>query len=511
VYQDRAAPLTRIVWAIALLKLALHALTSAQGYGYFGDELYYLACARRLDWGYVDQPPLSVALLTAWTGVFGESLASIRMVPALFGAAAVVLAGQLARELGGRAQAQVLTALIVALAPVNLVVQGYYSMNAIDIVVWLAGFVLIARLVRAPTPGRWLWLGVLLGLGLLDKYSVLWLGAGLGVGLLATPHRRLLATPWPWIAAALALALFLPHLVWQWRHDFPTAEFIAAATAGKMVRVGPIDLFGQQLLVMHPLAAPIWIAGFFLLLRSPSQGAGRIFAAVFVTTTLILVVNGTSRPNYLALAQPPLVAAGAVGLERWATGGRWRWAPAAAIALIGIAGLVMSVMTVPVLPPAALAQLRREIGVSAPKMEKRDVGALDPHFADMIGWDAIVAAVADVWDALPEADRDRATIVASNYSEAGAIEQLGRARGLPVPVSPHNSYWTWGPGPADHTVFVILAHDAGAWRDAFESVEAAGTWDCGFCLPGRNHETIFVARDPTRPLDDLWLELRRYE
>lgn len=506
--EDRIAALSRTVWAIALAKVVLHALTSARGYGYFGDEFYYLACARRLDWGYVDHPPLSIALLTAWTSVFGESLASIRLVPALFGAGAVVLGGQLSRELGGGARAQALTALVMALAPVHLVVHGYYSMNAIDIAVWLGAFIGIARLVRGPTPKRWLWLGVLLGLGLLNKLSVLWLGAGFGIGLLATPHRRLLMTPWPWVAAALALLIFSPHLVWQWANGFPTVEFMAAATTGKMVPVGPIDLLSQQLLIMHPLAAPIWIAGLVRLVRSKGAGAERIFAAVFATTTAIMIVNGSSRPNYLALAQPPLVAAGAVAIERFARRPRWRWVPATAIGLMAVGGIALSVMTIPVLPLESVSQIRRAAGIGSPKMENREIGALDPHFAEMIGWNIIVDSVADVWDELPDADR--VTIVASSYAEAGAIEQLGGARGLPTPVSPHNSYWMWGPGEADHTVFLILAPDAERWSDSFGSVEAAGTWDCGYCLPGRNHRTIFVARDPKRPIETLWLGLRDY-
>lgn len=502
---------TRSVLAIALAKVALHAFTSARGYGYFGDELYYLACARRLDWGYVDHPPLSIAVLHGWTLVFGESLAAIRMLAATFGGASVVLGGLLARELGGGARAQALTALVVALAPVHLVVHGYYSMNAIDVAVWTSSCVLIARLVRDPTPGRWLGLGALLGLGLLNKLSVLWLGAGFGLGLLVTPHRRLLTTPGPWLCGALALLVASPHLAWQVAHGFPTAEFMAAATHSKMVRVGPFDLLAQQALVMHPIALPLWVAGFFLLWRGGEElGAERIFAVVFSTTALILIVNGTSRPNYLALAQPPLVAAGAVGLERLARSGRLTWAPNAAMGAFAIAGLVMSVLTIPVLPPDDVVEFRRAVGLSAPRMERREIGELDPHFAGMIGWDAIVDAVEQTWRALPASERARTTIYAPDYGYAGAIEQLGAARGLPTPVSPHNSYWGWGAGDPLATTFIIIARDAEGLDALFARVEPAGQWDCGLCLPARNAGRIFVAREPKRPIEQVWNELRRY-
>jgi hypothetical protein len=508
---ERIAGLTRAVLVIALLKVMLHALTSAQGYGYFGDEFYYLACARRLDWGYVDHPPLSIAVLTAWISLFGDSLASIRMAPAIFGGLSVVLAGHLTRELGGARRAQSLAALVTALAPVNLVVHGYYSMNAIDIVAWQAAFIVIARLVRMPTPGLWLGLGAIFGLGLLNKFSLLWLGAGLGLGLLATPHRRQLATPWPWVAGALALLIFSPHLLWQWANGFPTAEFMAVATSSKMVRVGPLDLFAQQALVMLPVALPIWVAGFFWLWRSDSKGPERIFAIVFVTTVVILIVNGTSRPNYLALAMPPLVSAGAVGLERLSARQRWRHLPAIAITLVAVVGSSISVMTVPIMAPDDLAGLRRELGFGAPRMENRKVGALDPHFADMIGWDVIVDAVADAWDALPADERVTAGIIGMNYSETGAVEQLGRARGLPTPASPHNSYWLWGHGAEEGATLLILARSSEGMDELFGQIEAVGTWDCGYCLPGRNDRTIFVARDPKVSFDEIWPALRHYD
>ena len=503
-------PLSRVVWLVAALELALHASSSLRGYGIFVDEFYYLACADRLAWGYVDQPPLSIALLAGWTSVFGESLAAIRMAPALLGSASVVAAALLARELGGGARAQTLTAVIAAIAPVNLVVQGYYSMNAIDILVWEVAFISIARLVRKPTGARWLMWGALLGLGLLNKYSAAWLGMGFGVGLIVTPHRRLLATPWPWAAGVLALLIFSPHVVWQWTHDFPTLEFMSVALAEKMRPVGALDLFAQQVLVMHPLALPVWVAGFFLLWRAGTKGPERIFAMIFVTTALILIANGTSRPNYLALAQPPLVAAGAIGIERLGLRSRWHLLPAAAIALVSVFGLLMSVFSLPILPPGELAELSRRIGLGAPQMENHEMGALDQHLADMIGWDIIVNAVADAWDALPDEDRAHAGIIGLSYAMAGPIELLGRDRGLPVPSSPHNSYWHWGPGSEDGSVVLIVGGPLELWAPHWAQIDVVGTWDCGYCMPSRNHQSIYLARQPRAPIDEIWQALRSY-
>lgn len=179
-----------MAWTVAFLKLGLHLAFSTRGYGFFGDELYYIACAPHLDFGYVDHPPLSIWILWAWQGLVGESLAALRVLPGLLGGAAVVLAGGLARELGGRSRAQALCAVVIALAPVNGVVFGYDSMNALDVVLWLAAFLSVSRVLRSGRPRDWIGLGTVLGLGLSNKLRVLWFGLGLCVALLATPHRR---------------------------------------------------------------------------------------------------------------------------------------------------------------------------------------------------------------------------------------------------------------------------------------------------------------------------------
>ena len=130
----RSAALT--VAAIAAVKLLVH-LYAGRHYGYFVDELYYLACSRHLDWGYVDQPPL-IALLT-WIGrmLLGDSLPAIRFLPALAGVAEVALAALLARELGGKRFAQALAALSVLAAPGILLGNNLLTMNAFEPLFWM--------------------------------------------------------------------------------------------------------------------------------------------------------------------------------------------------------------------------------------------------------------------------------------------------------------------------------------------------------------------------------------
>ena len=239
--------------------------------------------------------------------------------------------------------------------------------------------------------------------------------------------------------------------------------------------------------------------------------AGRLLALVFATTAAILVVNGTSRPNYLALAMPPLVAAGAIALESAASRKRWRWPVPTAAGLVAVLGLAGTPLTLPLLPPEDVVQLGRVLGLGAPQMENNDVGELDPHFSDMFGWDEIVDAAAEVYHALPAEDRERAGVLAVSYSEAGAVDLLGASRGLPKAISSHNSYWIWGPGEVDGSVMVIVGGGRELWAPHWAALEEVRRWDCGYCRPDRNHGTVYVAREPRAPMAEIWEALRHYD
>ena len=185
---------------IASAKLALH-LYAGRSYGYFVDELYYLACARHLDWGYVDQPPLIAAIARIARAVLGDSLSAIRFPAALAGAGTAVLTGMIARELGGTRFAQGLAALCVVLAPGVLALDHFLSMNAFEPLFWMGCAYLVIRSIRTGNAKLWLWFGVVAGVGLENKHSMLIFGFGIVAGLVLTRERRWLRSPWFWAGA----------------------------------------------------------------------------------------------------------------------------------------------------------------------------------------------------------------------------------------------------------------------------------------------------------------------
>ena len=496
----------------AAFKLALHALAITH-YGYFRDELYYIACSKHLAWGYVDQPPFSIALLALNRALFGDSLLALRWLPALSGAGTVVVTGLLARKLGGGRFAQALACLCAVLVPVWLAVDHFFSMNAFDTFFWSLAALLLLRALEGRRPGTWMWLGVVLGLGLLNKTSMLWFGGAAFVGLVLTHHRRALLTPWPWIAATLAGLLSLPHLVWQVQHGWPTLEFMRNATQHKMVRTGFVTFWAQQILVMGPALLPVWLLGLGGLLASQR---GRILGIVFVAVAAMLVLSGSSRPNYLAVAYAPLFAAGGVAIERVAGTGRRQvgrrrgWLQPAALAEVALLGLPAIPLGLPLLPVESQIAYTRTLGLRSRAQERTREGDLPQVFADMFGWEDLTRRVARVYRSLPPAERAQCAIFTRNYGQAGAIDFFGPRWGLPAAISPHNNYWLWGTHGATGEVVIIVGGDRDDPHADFRSVVLADTTSCEHCMPYENGAPIFLCRGLNQPLGRRWTEIRSY-
>jgi 4-amino-4-deoxy-L-arabinose transferase-like glycosyltransferase len=500
----------RPLLGLALAAIVLHVAVVGR-YGYFRDELYYLASTRHLDFGYVDHPPLSIALLALVRAVLGDSLLALRIVPVLAGAAMVVVTGCIASMLGARAFGQCLAALCVIVSPMYLGSHHVYSMNALDQLAWtLATFVLI-RILEGG--GSWAFLGVILGLGLENKISVLWLGSGIATGLVLTPHRRLLATRGPWIAAAIAALLFAPHVAWQAAHGWPTLEFMRNAAQLKNAPTTLGEFVRTQLLVMNPITAPVWIAGVVACLFSSALARWRILAIAFLAVAVSFAASGSSKAHYLAPAYPPMLAAGAMAIESLIASRAWRRAlEAAVLALVIAIGALMAPFALPVLPVESFVRYMHAAGITPRAEERSNLGELPQHYADMFGWDELAEKVAHAYGALPSGDQARCAIFAQNYGEAGALDVLGPRFGLPEgrTLCGHNSYWLWGPHGMDGDVMIVVGGDLADNRAFFASVERVDVVHCERCMPYERDLPVYVCRGIKAPLAEVWPRLKHF-
>ena len=166
---------TAIILYVAFVRIVLY-LIAGPNYGYFRDELYYLACGEHPAWGYVDQPPLIAWIAWLLQHTIGTSIWALRLLPALSGVAITILAGLLARELGGRRWAMFLASLAALMAPIFLALSHLFTMNAFDPLLWIAIAYVIVRIAKDGDQRLWLAVGALAGITILNKYGVVfWL------------------------------------------------------------------------------------------------------------------------------------------------------------------------------------------------------------------------------------------------------------------------------------------------------------------------------------------------
>jgi hypothetical protein len=494
------------VSAAVVSALAIH-LYADRHYGYFVDELYYLACSRHLDWGYVDQPPL-IALVT-WLirAVLGDSLSAIRLVPALAGAGLVAMTAMLAREFGGRAFAQALAALAVVVAPGILTMDNLLTMNALEPLFWMGCAWLLIRILKTGNERLWIWFGVLAGFGLENKYSMGIFGAGIVAGLLATPGRRLLKSRWLWIGSAIAFLVFLPNLLWNVVHHFPFLELQAnIRRSGRDTPLGPISFFGQEILTMNPVTLPIWIAGLWFFFRSERGKQFRALGWAWVFTAAVVVLV-SPRIYYLFPAFPLLFAAGGVcweGLLENRAVLKFAWP-----ALMIVSGAALAPLSIPVLSPENYVRYTATLHLAPPAIETHRLGPLPQLFADQFGWPEMAATVANVYRALPPEIRSHTAIFGQNYGQAGAIDLFGAQYGLPSAISGHQSYFLWGPRNYTGESMIVMDDRQETLEQLFTRVEKVAHVEHPYSMPYQ-HFDVFYCRGLKVPMTELWPKVKRW-
>jgi hypothetical protein len=496
-----------IIGLIAGLNLILH-LIAIKGFGYFRDELYYLACSDHLAFGYVDQPPLSILILKLIRLVFGDSLWAIRILPALGGAAFVFLTGVMARELGGKKFAAFLAS-VAAFAPIGNLFQFHvYSMNFIDILFWQACMLILIRLIKSENPKLWLAFGMVAGVGLQNKISILFLIFGLGVGILLTEHRRSLKSRHIWLGAGLAILIFLPYLIWNWTQGWPTLEFMHKAQAFKNIQNTPLGFLRDQIFYNNPLSLLIWLPGLWYFLFHKDGRKFRLLGWMFVSLyALMEIQNG--KDYYLAAAYPVLFAGGAVLLENGLQSKGTRWLrPALATVILG-STIFLSPMALPVLPLEKTIAYYERAGQKR-SQEKSELGVLPQHFADMFGWEEMAETFAKVYQTLSPEEQAKCLIYVRNYGEAAAIDFFGKKYGLPKASCPHNSYWSWGPPEWSGDVAIIMGTSRDPQKSIedlkpyFQEVTSVAATSCAYCMPYENKRPIFICRGARFSMREIW-------
>jgi len=483
----------RTLLILAALRLLLHTLTNGQ-YGFHRDELATLDDARHLAWGYVAYPSLTPFVARVALVLFGSAPAAVRFFTALAQCVAMVVAGLMARELGGGRAAQIVGALAVAAAPLSMAEGHLFQYVSFDFLWWVLAIYFVIRLLEAGDGRWWIAAGAAIGLGLMTRYTIACLVAGLAVGFLVTPARKLLLNRWLIAGAALALVIALPNLLWQVNHGFISIDFLRYIHA-RDVRIGRTDgfLWRQFLVPASLFTVPLWMAGLFFYFRKSAGQRYRALGWTFVAT-LALFALVQARDYYSAPLYPMLLAAGAVLSQQWP---RWarglNWAGLAVALIAGIAFLL------PVAP----------IGSRWFNVEMRANGDL----REEIGWPELVDRIAQIRDSLPAEERASAGILTGNYGEAGAVGIYGPARGLPQALSIVNSFWLRGYGDHPPQTLIVVGLSPGFVEANFATCESEGLISNRYGVA--NEETkddkyLWICRGLRQPWPEFWKRIRAW-
>lgn len=498
-----------VIGCLSLGTFILHMLVNDR-YGYFVDELYYLACSHHLAWGYVDQPPLIAVITWIERMTLGDSLHALRFLPAVAGGLLVLLSGLIARELGGRHYAQLLACVAVIVAPLYLGLGNLLTMNAFEPLFWMGCALVAIKIIKGGAPKLWLLFGLLAGVGIENKHSMLFFGFGFLVGLLLTAERRFLRSPWVWLGGLLATFIFVPNLVWEIHRGFPTIELLRNVhMSGRNVTLGSASFLAQQILVMHPLSAPLWLAGLWYFLHDETGRRFRVLGWTYLIILLcFLVLKG--RVYYLAPAYPMLFAAGAVAFQRFAERGNRAWLkPAYVVVLLVTGALLAPFAYFPMLPVETYLAYSRALHFEPPRIETHRMGPLPQIYADMYGWKEMAETVAGAYNKLSPEDKQRCAIFGQNYGQAGAIDFFGAKMGLPNAISSHQSYFYWGPRNYTGECMIIMDDTPDKLSKEFDSWEKVATVYHPYSMP-YEHFDVYLCRRLHWPLAQVWPRLKNW-
>lgn len=500
---------------IAGATFAMH-IATAWRYGYFRDELYFIACSKHLAWGYVDQPPL-VAIAALVSAPFHYNLILLRLLPILAATLAVVVAMQIAKDLGGGRFAQALAGVAVALTPAYLLLGNTLTTTSFEAFSWTLVVWIVIRLVKgAQNDARW-WIALAgaIAFGLYGKYSMALLVVAVVVGLLLTPERRVLANKWMPLSALLALLLVAPNLIWQAQHGWPFFEVLQQDAAHRhafntgltleyqSIVPNALAFAGEQLLYTNPVAVPLWLAGIIAPFARRELRQLRFISIAYIVLFVAAVLL-EAKGYYIIGIYGSLFAIGAVVVERAPA-----WIRTAQFATLALVAVLILPLSLPVLRISDFIAYTALLGMTG--RDGQPPRLVQPVYAEEFGWDRLARDVSKFYNVLAPGTRSLTGIYADTYADAGAIDLFGPRYGLPPAISSQNTYWLWGTHGYDgKTLIAIGASRIDLLKRYYRSVQLIRTSNEPLKWAVEGPAPIYLCTDPILPFDQIWPHLRWY-
>jgi hypothetical protein len=470
-YQNRRSTYVYFILIFVIIKISLNLLAIAH-FGFHRDEFLHLVLADHLDWGYKEVPPFIALLAKITISVFGNSVFAARIFPTICSGLIVLFTGLITVELGGKKFAIALACLALIFSPA-FAASGYLFQPVVfDQLWWVIAVWLLAKYCNTSSVKYLYILGVVVGLGLLTKYTMAFFTFSLITGIIISKQRKMLLNRHMIGAALVGLIIFLPNLIWQFQHHLPVFTHMKTLQKNQLDFNTPSGFIMQEM-VVNGIAVFVWLTGFIFLLFSYRLHKFQFLAVSFVLIfTFLIVMNGKS--YYLFGAYPMLFAAGGFGFERWLKTSGY-----------ALRGLVIAIFTIPnlllfplVLPVLSLNQTLAAFRFAdknlpflrfAVTWEDHKVHATTQDYADMLGWDEMTALVNQAWKSLTPEQQKHTQIFADNYGEAGAVHLLGKPYNLPEVISLASSFTLWAPDNLNGQYIIYVDDKGGENIDTFKS------------------------------------------
>ena len=492
-----------------LLKLVICAFPIE--YGYFRDELYYIALSHHLDWGYIDVPPLLPLCIALLRCTIGNSLFTLHLFSAMTGVLVLIIVWMMVKKMGGKLFAQILALTCVTLAPHYLAISSMCNYDCLNQIFWALALYYIVALLTSENKKYWIYFGIAAGLGLMSKFDMLWLGAAVAIAMILTAQRKHFFCIQFWIGGLIAIIIVSPYLSWIATHEFLTVEYFIKYSS----QTQPITIFErvvQQVLVLNLLAFPVWAIGLYYFLFNKIGKKFRLLGIAYFAVMFLSVLMHTkfylSLPYYVVL-----FAGGAVCIESFFTE-RCKTRRSLSIYIVLIAGLELLFVPYirPVLPISIFIKCAESLNHILPKIQtERGIRqtVIPQHFADRFGWEEMAAEFGRICNSLSTEERENAVIVVRNYGEAGAIDFYREKYNLPPVICGHLQYYLWMPEDLSEKTVVISIEPDGinGPKKVLNDVKQVGMTHSEYGIYYENNLPICLSKDfkisPKKALQSL--------
>jgi Dolichyl-phosphate-mannose-protein mannosyltransferase len=426
---------------IIIAKMAFQFSILTPYYDLQRDEYLHLDLANHLAAGYLSVPPFTAftSLLIQW---LGNGFFWVRFFPAIYGVFTMVLVWKMVNLLGGRWFAQLLAGLVFICSGMSRL-NMLYQPNSFDILAWTLLFWCLLQFIITQRNKWLLWMGVVTGIGILNKYNIMFLVIGLTGGLLLSRHRKIFSNRYLYLGVLIALLMISPNIVWQLQHGLPVLHHMKELSETQLVHVSRITFITDQFIFFMGGWFIVVAALIGLLLHKPF----RPYRVVLLTygLTILLFTYLRAKSYYSLGLYPVLIAFGCVYWERIFTHDWTRYLRVLWVANIIIPFALLVNAVFPVLRPAQISEKAakfRALGLL--RWEDGQDHPLPQDFADMLGWRNLATMALQTWDQVPAADRPYTMVVASNYGEASALNYYNKGK-MPLAVSFDADYVFWFP------------------------------------------------------------------